>query len=71
MQSTNKNMNKYPTKEEIVAVRKAAGMTQVDVAKAMKMHETTVQRWEAGTCPMHPSLFELLKIKAKKQSKST
>lgn len=52
-----------PTKEQIRAARKAAGLTQ-EAAGAMVHHaRRTWQDWELGHRAMDPAVFELFQIK--------
>lgn len=47
-------------------LRAATGWTQEDGAAAIHSTRRTLQDWEAGIAPMHPGLWELLNIKARK-----
>ena len=48
------------------ALRKSAGLTQVQAAELIYSTRRTLQDWEAGIAPMHPGLWELLNIKTRK-----
>jgi DNA-binding transcriptional regulator YiaG len=54
-----------PTKEQIKAARKAAGLTQAAAGALVHGTLRTWQDWEYGHNPMHPGLFELFLIKTK------
>jgi DNA-binding transcriptional regulator YiaG len=53
-----------PTKEEIRAARKAAGITQAEAANLIHHKLRNWQRWEYGENTMHPALWELFRLKA-------
>jgi DNA-binding transcriptional regulator YiaG len=53
---------------EIIAARKAAGLTQTAAAKSIYCALVTWQQWEAGTRKMHPAFFELFLIKTQRIS---
>ncbi|MBK8810772.1 MAG: helix-turn-helix transcriptional regulator [Acidobacteria bacterium] len=53
----------HPTKDEIVAARKYAGLTQDEAAALIHGTRRAWQEWEAGRRRMHPGLFELFQIK--------
>ena len=52
-----------PSPEEILAARKAAGLTQTMAADLAHTTCRTWQQWEAGDRRMHPAFWELFKIK--------
>jgi len=47
-------------------LRASAGWTQEECAAAIHSTRRTLQDWEAGIAAMHPGLWELLNIKARK-----
>ena len=56
-----------PTPDAIRAAREAAGLTQTRAAELIYSTMRTWQDWEAGKRAMHPGLFELFLLKAKKK----
>ena len=50
------------TPDEIKAVRKLLGRTQVGLAERLGVHRRTVQGWELGTVPIPVATAELLSI---------
>lgn len=48
--------------EKLVILRKRAGMTQDDLAKALEISRQSIHKWEAGVC--YPEAMKLTKIKA-------
>lgn len=52
-----------PTREEIRALRKLAGLTQQEAAARIYSTRRTYQEWESGNVKMHPALWELLNLK--------
>jgi transcriptional regulator with XRE-family HTH domain len=52
-----------PSKEEIKALRKIAGLTQEELAERIYSTRRTVQDWESGKTHMSPGLWELLNLK--------
>ena len=55
-------MNK-PTPQQIVDMRKKAGLTQTQAAESIYKKLRTWQQWEKGDREMDPALFELFNIK--------
>lgn len=49
---------------EVIALRKAAGLTQTAAAKLVRRTLRTWQNWEAGVCRPDPAAIELFKLKA-------
>ena len=49
-------------------LRKSAGWTQAECAAEIHSTRRTLQDWENGVAAMHPGLWELLHIKAKRKS---
>lgn len=50
-------------KDKIVLARKSAGLTQSDVAKKMKVDQSTVSLWESGkTKPLQKCRKKLAKV---------
>lgn len=58
-----------PPPESIRAAREAAGLTQTEAADLVHSTLRRWQEWEAGVHRMHPGLWELFGIKAKKLPK--
>lgn len=54
---------KNPKPSAIRSARAASGMTQTEAAGTVFVSLVTWARWEAGTCPMPPGLFDLFLIK--------
>ena len=52
-----------PTREQIKAARKAAGLTQTQAAAVIYKKWKTWQQWEAGIRKMDPAFFELFNLK--------
>lgn len=50
-----------PTPEQIRELR--GNLTQPEFGELVHSKRRTVQAWEAGTAKMHPSLWELAKLK--------
>ena len=48
--------------EKLVILRKKAGMTQDDLAKALDVSRQSVHKWEAGIC--YPEAMKLVGLKA-------
>ena len=48
--------------EKLVILRKKAGMTQDDLAKALDISRQSVHKWEAGIC--YPEAMKLVGLKA-------
>ncbi len=55
-----------PSPEALRSLRLAAGWTQEECAAKVGSTRRTLQDWEAGIAAMHPGLWELLNIKARK-----
>lgn len=53
-----------PTPTQIVEIRKALGMTQVELADAMGCHWRTCQKWECNESKISPVSWKLLKMLA-------
>ncbi|MDN7350017.1 helix-turn-helix domain-containing protein, partial [Acetobacter senegalensis] len=47
----------------IRSARATSGLTQTEAAQTVFVSLVTWARWEAGTCPMPPGLFDLFMIK--------
>lgn len=54
---------KNPEPHVIRAARATSGLTQTEAAGTVFVSLVTWARWEAGTCPMPPGLFDLFMIK--------
>jgi len=52
-----------PDPAEILAARRAAGLTQTAAAALVHSALRTWQQWEAGDRRMHPGLWELFRFK--------
>lgn len=52
-----------PDPAEILAARRAAGLTQTAAAALVHSALRTWQQWEAGDRRMHPGLWELFILK--------
>ena len=52
-----------PDPAEILAARRAAGLTQTAAAALVHSALRTWQQWEAGDRRMHPGLWELFRLK--------
>lgn len=52
-----------PFQEEILATRKAAGLTQTEAGALVYSALRTWQQWESGERKMHPAMWELFRIK--------
>jgi DNA-binding XRE family transcriptional regulator len=57
-------MPSNPSPAEILAARKAAGLSQVAAAALIYSTRRTWQDWEAGISGMHPGLFDYFLIKS-------
>ncbi|OYY34769.1 helix-turn-helix transcriptional regulator [Polaromonas sp. 35-63-35] len=55
--------------EALQTLRKSAGWTQEECAAQVSSTRRTLQDWEAGIAAMHPGLWELLNIKARRNRK--
>jgi putative transcriptional regulator len=53
-----------PLPEEIIAARKAAGLTQTDAAGLVCGSLRAWQQWEAGDRRMHPGLWRLFLLES-------
>lgn len=53
--------------DALKSLRAATGWTQTECAAAIHSTRRTLQDWEAGIAAMHPGLWELLHIKAKRR----
>lgn len=54
---------KNPKPSAIRSARVTSGLTQSEAAQTVFVSLVTWARWEAGTCPMPPGLFDLFLIK--------
>ncbi|MFH7812185.1 MULTISPECIES: hypothetical protein [Acetobacter] len=54
---------KNPEPHAIRSARATSGLTQTEAAQMVFVSLVTWARWEAGTCPMPPGLFDLFMIK--------
>ena len=54
-----------PNTDEILAARKAAGLTQTQAGELVHTTCRTWQQWEAGDRKMHPAFWELFRIKTR------
>jgi DNA-binding XRE family transcriptional regulator len=59
-----------PTKEEIAATRKAAGLTQEQAAALVHRKRLAWYRWESGRDPIDMACWELFLLKTKSARKS-
>lgn len=55
-----------PTREEIVAKRKEAGLNQTEAAALVCSTRQRWADWEAGTHKMHPGLWRLFLIEVER-----
>ena len=58
-----------PEPDEIRAARAAAGLTQTEAGDVVHASLRTWQQWEAGDRKMHPGLFELFKLKTRREER--
>lgn len=58
-----------PTAQQIKDARAKYGLTQVVAAELTRVKENTWKRWEGGSRVMHPAMWELFNIKAKRKRK--
>lgn len=56
---------KSPTPAEVLAARKAAGLTQAQAAALIYRTGRNWRQWEGGERDMDPALWELFQIKTK------
>jgi len=56
--------------DALKALRAVAGWTQEECAAQVSSTRRTLQDWEAGIAAMHPGLWELLNIKARRNRKT-
>lgn len=49
------------TADALRDARKAAGISQEELAAVLGVHYRTYQRWEAGEVPIRPSMAQLLR----------
>mgnify|MGYP003362492324 CR=1 FL=1 len=54
---------KNPKPSAIRSARVTSGLTQLEAAQTVFVSLVTWARWESGTCPMPPGLFDLFLIK--------
>jgi len=54
----------HPTPSQILAARKAAGLTQTEAAELIHATQSAWIKWERGVRHMHPAMWELFKIKS-------
>lgn len=54
-----------PTPQEVLEARTRAKLTQPQAADVVYVTRRTWQNYEAGSCPMHPGLWELFNIKTR------
>jgi DNA-binding transcriptional regulator YiaG len=52
-----------PSREDILAAREAAGLTQTEAGMMVKSSLRAWQQWESGDRRMHPGLWELFLIR--------
>lgn len=52
-----------PLPDEIIALRKEAGLSQTDAGALVYSALRTWQQWESGERKMHPAMWELFRIK--------
>ncbi len=55
--------------DELMAARKAAGVTRMELAAAIGVHERTVYRWERGEHPISKTASITLRAVLEKPSK--
>ena len=55
----------YPTKEEIIKLRKDCKLTQVQAAQLIYRKMRAWQHWEQGTRKMDPAYWELFQLKTR------
>ena len=55
--------------EEVKAVRRKLGLTQVEFAKQVGVRRNTVWRWEAGTLTVGTTAAILIRLLAKQAAK--
>lgn len=61
-----KHYTPSPMPSEVKAARAETGLSQTKAASLIYFSLRAWQEWESGTRKMHPSAFELFKIKVKK-----
>ena len=54
-----------PAPQQIVALRKTAGLTQTQAAELIHSKLRTWQDWESGKAKMHEAHWELFQLKAR------
>jgi transcriptional regulator with XRE-family HTH domain len=54
-----------PTVDELRDLIASAGWTQVEAAELVGSTRRTLQDWLAGIAPMHPGLWELMRLKGR------
>ena len=60
-----------PSPEDVAAARTVAGLTQRQAADLIYGTESAWRSWESGLRRMHPGLWELFKIKTRKNTTTT
>jgi putative transcriptional regulator len=62
-----------PTPAQVLAARKAAGMTQTEAAEIVYSSLRAWQQWEAGDRSMHPAIWQwwLHRTAARRRSLAT
>jgi DNA-binding transcriptional regulator YiaG len=61
---TKNHPSRNPRPDEVLAARKAAGLTQTEAARVIHSGMRAWQEWEAGNTRMHPAFWELFRLKA-------
>ena len=56
-------MSRNPTPDEIIAARLSAGISQEFAANITHCYLNEWQKFEKGSAPMHPAIWELFQIK--------
>lgn len=59
-------MAERPTKEQVTARRRAAGLTQEAAARIVGVEVRTWQYWEAGRSRMRAGLWELFQLRTER-----
>lgn len=60
-----------PAPTDILAARKASGLSQSQAAALVCATTRAWQHWESGSRPMSPRAWELFRLKVQAQSSST
>ena len=58
-----------PAPDELRHARESAGLTQSEAARMVHTTYRAWHQWETGDRQMHPAMWELFRIKARKNKK--